>query len=116
MKLTLEGCKHIRFLRSTRGRDGRQHVTCASCYQRLVSAVSDEDDSFAYQATTTAWLPDAPAAVCEHAHRQGIQILNIRQNYHDAICTDCGVVLRHPDGPGEWVEVLFNGFLIAEPP
>lgn len=111
--MTLEGCQHKRRLISRRGRDGRMHMTCATCYQRLVSAASDEDDSFTL---SRAWLPDSPPPVCRHFHRQGIEPISPRQAHHDAVCTDCGVVLRHPDGPGQWAEVMFNGYLIAEPP
>lgn len=64
-----------------------------------------------------SWTPDYPARTCDHPDKRPVSVaITNKMPYRDAICDDCGVILRHPDGPGQWVEVLFNGYLIREEP
>jgi hypothetical protein len=60
-------------------------------------------------------VDDFPPGACEHARKKPVgQQLTLHRDYTDAMCMDCGRVLRHPDGPGSWEEVLFYGYLIKE--
>lgn len=128
-KLTLHGCKHP--ILKPWGPDydpwtseGMKQVTCLVCYERLVI---EADDTAAQArvfgrrggAVDNSKLPRAdPATVCEHAHKQPIEKPPkfTGGEYTDALCEDCGVVLRHPEGPGRWEEVIFNGYVIREEP
>lgn len=128
-KLTLQGCKHP--LLRPWGADydpwtseGMTQVTCMVCYERLEVG----KDLAAAQAhvfgrrgggVDNSNLPHAkPAMLCEHAHKQPIDkpAKFTHGEYTDALCEDCGVVLRHPEGPGRWEEVIFNGYVIREEP
>lgn len=113
MKLVMEGCSHGWVERRRVNEHGIVFGTCTHCFVRLRSDgpedVLSPDDK--------AWLPDYAPAPCDHVAKKAIGIMrNKSLDYHDAVCLDCGVVLRHPDGPGEWQEVLFNGFIIEDTP
>jgi len=126
-KLTLQGCKHP--ILQPWGADydpwtseGSKQVTCMVCYERLIV----EDDQPANRifgrrggAMDNSKLPRAqPALPCEHRSKTPIQKPEkfTHGDYTDALCETCGVVLRHPEGPGQWEEVIFNGYVIREEP
>lgn len=106
MKLILEGCPHKRFLPYGDIADHDEPTfTCLTCYQRL--RARDHPD--------LAIVKDYPPGVCEHQHKKPVgQALTAHRDYTDALCTDCGRVLRHPDGPGSWEDVMFYGLIIRE--
>lgn len=101
MKIAMQICAH----RHVRQYD--EFGTCLTCYQRLRT-----DD------TTQKWEPDAPVTfLCDHRDKEPILISQMRTlKTYDASCARCGTVLRHPDGPGAWEEVVFSGFIIREEP
>jgi hypothetical protein len=113
MKITLEGCQHKWVeTRSTNARTSTAYGTCTHCYVR-VKRRTDVDALAPKQ-----WVPDAPVGPCTHGFDKKpiSEVRNKRQDFRDAICMGCGVVLRHPDGPGQWDEVIYNGFIIEEEP
>lgn len=115
MKFTLNGCEHGVAVYTWTGQergDGFVHGTCVTCYQR-VRILRHLYNGF----RSLNWIADLPAAVCMHGTKIPIaEEITRKLPYKDAVCDRCGVVLRHPDGPGEWAEVIFNGYLIREEP
>lgn len=111
MKITLEGCRHGKYATLDTA-DDVVRATCLICYQRIVGTF----DRATYQPVWSA--APAPTFICAHRSKDPIQKSPkfANKNFTDALCNDCGVVLRHPDGKGEWTEVLFNGYLIREEP
>lgn len=108
MKVTLEGCKHAKF--ELYG-DVRDHsdpkMTCLHCYHRLRVNVNSSG--------LPAWVDDFPPGACDHSRKKPVsQALTVKRDYTDAMCLDCGRVLRHPDGPGSWEDVIFYGYVIHE--
>jgi ribosomal protein S27E len=127
-KLTLQGCKHP--LLRPWGADydpwtseGMTQVTCLVCYERLLIGEGDPA-AHAYSRRTArsadySHLAHAdPALPCQHQTKTPIEKPEkfTHGEYTDALCEECGVVLRHPEGPGRWEEVIFNGYVIREEP
>lgn len=110
MKIVAESfCDHIWVEVRRIDSEGVQFGTCTICYQRLRS----RDGPANVLSSFKAWLPDHAPAPCDHTSKTPVATqLTLREKYRDAMCTECGVVLRHPDGPGSWEEVIFNGYLI----
>lgn len=111
MRLKLADCAHERTIPYSLVSDSPQKIiiraTCPSCYQRLIVTVAGR----------VGVIPDTPAVMCDHPHKKPIsEAITKRLPYQDALCTDCGRVLRHPDGPGRWEEVIFYGYVIHEEP
>lgn len=109
MKVTLEGCRHVKF--EPYG-DVANHndpkVTCLSCYHRLRAALDPHTGRL-------HMVDDYPPGACGHPRKKPVsQALTAKRDYTDAMCLDCGRVLRHPDGPGQWEDVLFYGYIIKE--
>lgn len=111
MKIVLESCKHPHIAYNN---DYPYVATCLSCYERL----SMSGEPLYPRAKTMRDLVKAkPVWGCPHRHKEPVSAtLTATRPYRDAMCQDCGVVLRHPDGPGAWEEVLFYGYLIHESP
>lgn len=107
-KLTLQGCGH----RVTRSWGDELHATCMICYERLRQLGTSTGRADRH------WISDTPAPLCEHKYKETIEKAAKYKHgeYIDALCMDCGVVLRHPEGPGGWEEVVHNGFVIKEEP
>lgn len=124
MKLTVEGCKHAKLKVWTKSRgvsDGYSvlRATCMACYERMSISVGDlmtSQREVMWNLDGEPWATDTPAPPCAHPVKVPMESLGVPKGFEDAICLDCGCVLRHPDGRGRWEEVVFNGFLIAEPP
>lgn len=122
-KLTLAGCKHpILKPWGDAYPDGDfevSHVTCMVCYERLIASKEDIQFQRSQLRNDNSRLKrDQPAELCEHMHKLPIakDPKFTHDEYTDALCEDCGVVLRHPEGPGHWEEVIFNGYKIREEP
>lgn len=109
MKFTLEGCRHAKFEPYGNISYGDEStVTCLSCYHRL-------RPKFDEQTGRLIMVDDVPPGQCDHPRKKPVQQqLTAHRDYTDAMCLDCGRVLRHPDGPGTWEDVLFYGFVIKE--
>lgn len=107
MKFTLDPCQHRSY--EPYGNDPRDAcVTCLNCYHRL-RAWYDETSA------RLTMVDDYPPRICKHERKKPVsKSLNAKRDYTDAMCKDCGCVLRHPDGPGSWEEVLFYGLVIKE--
>jgi len=104
VKLTLEGCKHAYVETYKRGSG---FALCMHCYQRLCLNPAR---------SSPGWVPDLPVAPCDHREKKPINtVITKRQSHNDAMCLECGSALRHPEGPGYWEEVVFNGYVIQEP-
>lgn len=109
MKVTLEGCRHNLFepYGDIANHDDPK-VTCLNCYHRLRT-------HFDARTGRVTLRDDYAPGVCGHPRKKPVgQSLTAKRNYHDAMCVDCGRVLRHPDGPGSWDEVIFYGYVILE--
>ena len=107
MKYTVEGCRHKKCEPYGTLDHNSPRLTCTTCYRRLRAAISETG--------RLELVPDYPAAPCEHARKQTVgAALNAKRDHMDAMCLDCGRVLRHPDGPGSWEEVRFYGYVIHE--
>lgn len=111
-KVTLTGCAHPFTKNWSRDEDGWTHMTCLACYQRLKQFARDEP-----KVNDTPVIPGQ----CEHRPKDALTPNRDARfasavTSHDALCTDCGCVVRHPDGKGAWEEVIWNGFLILEMP
>lgn len=105
MRLKLNGCEHRAVSQWATDR-----FTCLSCYRRLRGQLDPKR-------VGADLLPDTPAGVCEHVSKVPIsEAITKAQPYQDALCTQCGRVLRHPDRPGRWTEVMFYGYVIHEEP
>lgn len=109
MKFVLEGCKHVRF--EPYG-DVANHndprFVCLSCYHRLRSEYNEATGRLDI-------VDDYPPAACDHLRKKPVgQALTAHRDYTDAMCLDCGRILRHPDGPGQWEDVIFYGLVIRE--
>lgn len=110
MIVVLEGCPHSHVALRARDAHDVAFGTCTGCYTRLRS-----DGPYNTLGPDKRWLPDAAAAPCPHTAKVPVaEQATKRLRYRDALCVLCGVVLRHPDGPGDWEEVIFNGYLIEE--
>lgn len=126
-KLTLSGCKHSILKPWGDAYPGGEyvitHVTCMICYERLINdeEAIEKSRTLARVATkndNSHLRRDRPALPCEHRNKTPIDKppKYVHGDYTDALCDDCGVVLRHPEGPGRWEEVLHNGYVIREEP
>lgn len=115
-KLTLQGCKHgpVKLWD-----DEDVHGTCMVCYERLRKVEGNYTATGGFRLPPESWTRDTPAPFCLHRDKETIVKPPKFRHYTDhidALCLDCGVVLRHPEGPGEWEEVVFNGYRIKEEP
>lgn len=114
VKLMLAGCSHPIVERY----DTAPEVirgTCMNCYVRLIITSSAARRA----GGRGGWEPDRPVAfVCTHPMKTPITRHSkiTSGNWHEALCSKCGTVLRHPDGPGSWEEVVFSGYVISEEP
>lgn len=109
MKVTLEGCRHTAFepYGDIANHDDPK-VTCLSCYHRLRAEIDARTNRL-------TMVDDYAPGACSHPRKKPVgQSLTAKRSYHDAMCLDCGRVLRHPDGPGSWDEVIFYGYVILE--
>lgn len=90
-------------------RDKVDHALCRTCYVRLIYIRWDKPP---YENP----VPDIPVdGSCQHlGDKRPLARRSVQQTTDEALCTDCGCAIRHPDGPGSWEEVVFNGFLIEE--
>lgn len=114
-KFKLEGCKHAAKLHYGLSNSTRQTFTCLTCYQRLAADYAPVLDDFTVTVTPVNDFPPGPS--CTHPSKKPVgEALTKHRDYTDAFCVDCGRVLRHPNGPGSWEEVLFYGYVIKEEP
>lgn len=122
MKLVVEGCKHPKLQVWAERASGHQvRAVCTTCYQRF--RIHEEDlleapghDRVVWNLNKAPWRPDTPALPCTHEVKVSVVSVGVPKGFQDALCLGCGSVLRHPEQRGTWEEVVFNGFLIAEPP
>lgn len=109
MKITLEGCKHRAIESWGDGDVYAAYATCLNCYERFVIHAPTNHRQMRFE-------PAPPPPIrCPHRHRKPVAA-QVTKNmpYRDAICTECGVIQRHPDGRGAWTDVQFYGYLIKE--
>lgn len=101
MRYTLEGCAHWKVKSYDYGQG-----TCLLCYRRVKATEG---------AWGVVWVPDSPTWMCNHPNKTFITDTAMTDpERFDAMCTDCGSILRRQDDA--WREVIFNGFLIREEP
>lgn len=115
MKFTLKGCEHkvLEPWGNPPANSDEYYATCVSCYERLIFGMSAWDGRNNIAIPTRKAPP--PKVRCPHKHRKPVAAkVTKHMPYRDAICTDCGVIQRHPDGRGVWTDVLFYGYLIKE--
>jgi ribosomal protein S27E len=116
--LTLKGCTHpvlSPWGDETDDYSDLRTVTCMVCYERLLAP----NTGYRTKVKTELLTPAPPALFgCPHTSKNPIpkDPKFKTSDYQDALCNDCGCVLRHPEGPGSWDEVIFNGYVIREEP
>lgn len=114
MQLKMQSCQHQRpvvyELLVDSPEQGAFRATCPACYRRLRIEVD-------FTTGRVVASDDTPAVRCSHTHKKPIsEAITRRLPYQDALCWDCGRVLRHPNDRGTWTEVRFYGFVIREEP
>lgn len=84
--------------------DQTEHWFCHTCYARLIRYSWEHIEA------------DVPVTgLCEHrGNKTPLAQHTTNQEGPRALCMECGCAVEHPDGPGSWEEVLFNGLLIQE--
>lgn len=113
MKIKLTECNHSSALKPWGDgygwETGYTTVTCLKCYRRLRYM------GFTSGLVNDGCVPDTPPAPCEHTNKKSVsEEITRNMSYFDAMCQDCGVILRHPDIGRGWTEVIFNGYIIEE--
>lgn len=122
MKLVVEGCRHARLQVWSHDRvTAVVRAVCTTCYNRF--RIDEEDlleapgaDRLVWNLDKAPWRPDTPSPPCVHDLKVPVMSVGVPKGFQDALCLGCGSVLRHPEQRGSWEEVVFSGFLIAEPP